>query len=115
MKSKGILLIIVITTLFIFGNTYLNSKKEYQTELSFKIGKVKITPTNSLELFNVNDEKISLWNYTLMDNEGIGVGDSIYKGACSEKLNVFKNNNATYKFYASLSPSGIFPRSWFCD
>lgn len=116
MRLKGVLIVVIVVVLFVFGNTYVSSRKEYKTELNFKISKIDITPTNSLELYDMKGEKISLWNFTLISNEGIIIGDSIYKGAFSEKLYVFKRNNDNrYKYYESVSPSGIFPLSWFCN
>lgn len=115
-KSKIVLIIAGIMILYIFGNTFINSRKEYKMELNFKISKIDVAGTNSLELYNMKGEKITLWNYILGGNEGIMVGDSISKGVCSEKLYVFKrDSNNLYKFYLSRTPSGMFPRSWFCN
>ena len=61
-------------------------------------------------------EGISFWNYSVRDKDGIVVGDSIYKGACAEKIIFFKKNGKNvYDFYLSRSPSEILPLSWFCN
>lgn len=116
LKSKIMFVIGGVMILYVFGNTFINSRIEYKTELNFKISKIDTTGTNSLELYNMKGEKIIFWNYILAGDEGIMVGDSVSMSVCSEKLYVFKrDSNNLYKLYLSRAPSGMFPRSWFCN
>lgn len=116
MKSIITRTIITAVLLFIICNTFFRSGNEYRTELNFKISKIEVSPTHSLKLFDAKGEGVLFWNYSIGDRQGIAVGDSIYKGACTEKLYVFKKDiNNKYRFYSSTLPSGIIPLSWFCN
>lgn len=116
MKSIITRSIIIVVVVFIICNTFLRSRNEYKTELNFKITKIEVSPTGSLKLFDVKGEGRLFWNYSVRDNDGIVIGDSIFKGACAETLYFYKKNkNNEYKVYLNRSPSRIFPLSWFCN
>jgi hypothetical protein len=66
-------------------------------------------------VFNKAREQIDMWNHNIRANKGVIVGDSIYKGECSEILHIFKKDiNGKYKPYLKVKPRGLFPIDWFC-
>lgn len=116
MKKKYFMIIVFISIgFYILINTFLKSRKEYRTTYNFVITKIEVTPTYSLEFFD-KSEKIVIWNYIISGNQGVEIGDSIYKKKCSKYLYIYKkNNNGKYEIYLKVSPSGLFPYEWFCD
>lgn len=99
--------------MFTYINTFLKSKKEFETKYNFVIDKIEITPTKRMVFFKDNQE-INLWNYTIMDNEDVLVGDLIYKEKCSKYLYIYrKDKQGLYKEHLKYSPRGIFS-NWFC-
>lgn len=105
--------IISSIVLFIFINTFIRSRNEYKIKYDFVITKITITPTKTLEFYN-NKEKVVLWNYIISENEGVEVGDLLYKKECSKYLYIFKKNQAgKYIEHLKVIPSGLFPFEWF--
>lgn len=114
-KKYIIVLFITGAVLFIFLNTFIRSRNEYQKSYNFVITKIDITPTNSLEFFN-KKEKIALWNYIISEDEGVEVGDLLCKKKCSKYLYIYKkNSNGNYIEYLKVAPSALFPIEWFCN
>lgn len=96
--------------------TLYNSKKEYQGEYSFVVSRVEITPTKTVELYDMKQRKIGFWSYTIMADARVNEADSVYKAPCSKFLFVFKKNNrGEYKQYLTIAPTGLFPYEWFCN
>ena len=82
---------------------------------NFIITKVEITPTHTLEVFN-NNEKIAFWNYIISENEGVEIGDLIYKKKCSKYLYIYKKNEmGKYEEHLKVNLSNLFPIEWFCN
>ncbi|AYN03970.1 hypothetical protein [Flavobacterium sp. 140616W15] len=107
--------VIVGVVLFIFLNTFIRSRNEYQKSYNFIITKVEITPTHTLEVFN-NNEKIAFWNYIISENEGVEIGDLIYKKKCSKYLYIYKKNEmGKYEEHLKVNLSSLFPIEWFCN
>lgn len=101
--------------LFIFINTFIKSKNEYKKAYNFVITKIEISPTNTLILYD-NKKKITLWNYTIMDYEGVKIGDLLCKKECSKYLYIYKKNDmGVYTVHLKVNPSGLFPFEWFCN
>lgn len=108
-------LLIIIVLLVPLINTFIQSKKEYEGEYDFRVSKIVVTPTKQLEFYTMEDKKIALWNYTIMEDEGVEVGDSIRKAKCSFYLYVLKKDSSgEYRDYMRMKPSGLFPYSMFC-
>jgi hypothetical protein len=115
MKNKYLFFSILIIGLgVIFVNTFIQSRNEYKKKFDFIITKIEITPTSTLIFYN-NDEKIEFWNYTIMKDEGVIVGDKIVKDRCSEKLFIYKKINNEYVIFLIKKPDGLFPISFFCN
>ena len=107
---------VVLMLVFPLVNTFIRSRNEYHKKYDFIISKVSITPTRQLEFYDTTGEKVSLWNYTVMDYEGVSKGDSIFKDKCSFFLYVYKKNNrGEFKEYLRIRPTGLFPHSMFCE
>lgn len=118
MNRKMLFLILMVVLMLVFPlvNTFIRSRNEYHKKYDFIISKVSITPTRQLEFYDTTGEKVSLWNYTVMDYEGVSKGDSIFKDKCSFFLYVYKKNNrGEFKEYLRIRPTGLFPHSMFCE
>lgn len=101
--------------LYIFLNTFIKSRNEYNKTYKFVITKIEITPTHTIEFYN-NKEKIVLWNYIISENEGVEIGDLLCKKECSKYLYIYrKNDMGVYTVHLKVNPSGIFPFEWFCN
>lgn len=109
----GIYALVLIVPILI---TLYNSKKEYRGEYSFVVSRVEITPTQTLELYDMKNRKIVFWSYAIMADAGVSNVDSVYKAPCSRFLFVFKKNKrGEYKQHLKIVPSGLFPYEWFCN
>jgi len=98
-----------------FLNTFVNSRNECRQAYNFVISKIEITPTSTLEFYN-NKEKIVLWNFIIPENEGVEVGDLLYKEKCSKYLYIYKKNDkGEYVVHLKVNSSGIFPCECFCN
>ncbi|MFN0290113.1 hypothetical protein [Pedobacter helvus] len=109
----GIIIILVIA--FIISNTFIHCRKEFVSGYDFEISKIGVTPTKKLRLYDMEGKEVSLWNYSVMANENVSVGDSVHKAPCSEFLYIYKRNDkGGYQEYKRKAPSGLFPYNWFC-
>ncbi|MBB2147234.1 hypothetical protein GM921_17165 [Pedobacter sp. LMG 31464] len=96
-------------------NTFIHCKKEFISGYDFVIKNISITPTKKLKLYDIDGKKVSFWNYSIMADEGVSIGDSVYKAPCAKFLYIYKKNGkGEYKEYQKLAPSGLFPYNWFC-
>ncbi|TKC06370.1 hypothetical protein FA047_13755 [Pedobacter frigoris] len=119
MKKTTIQAIIVIKMFFIvfftIANTFVNSRKEFIEGYYFVINKIRVTPTKRLILYNKEGKEFLFWNYSIMLEERLSVGDSVFKAPCSEFLYLYKKNNkGEYGKFQKISPSGLFSYKWFC-
>ena len=97
-------------------NTFIQSRNELLTNYSFIITKIDVTPTSSLNFYN-DEKEIQLWNYTIMDNEGVEKGDYLYKKTKSKYLYIYKKDKITgkYKIHLKKQPTSLFPHYWYYD
>lgn len=114
-NTKKFVIAFGLLLLFVLINTFINSRREARMEFNFKISKIHVTPTSSIELYDRNGVKTAFWNYHLMNNEGVVPGDSVFKEPCAEKLYIYKNVKGKYQLYKILTPDGMFQFSWFCN
>lgn len=104
-------MLFLFALIFIFPliNTFIRTKKEFKGKYEFTIKEVEVTPTKQLKFVDMEGKEISLWNYTIMQDQGVKQGDSIYKDKCSYYLYVFKKDNlGRYKVFKKVRPSGLF-------
>lgn len=59
-------------------------------------------------------EEILPANYTILENEGVKVGDIVYKEKCSEYLYIYREDHREKYIYLKVQPSGLFPYEYFC-
>jgi hypothetical protein len=118
MKNIGTYIILALFfsgVIFTVFNTFFHSKNEYLTSYNFKITKIEITPTKQFVFFN-GEKKIGLWNYHIMSNENVKIGDIVYKEKCSKYLYILRENedheNEEILKVSSTSP---LPIEWFCN
>ncbi|RWW91775.1 hypothetical protein [Flavobacterium cerinum] len=106
---------IFLSMIFIFFNTFFHSKNENLTFYNFKITKIEITPTKQFVFFN-GEKEIGLWNYNIMSNENVKIGDIVYKEKCSKYLYILRENedheNEEILKVVYTSP---LPIEWFCN
>lgn len=115
MKGKIIPVLGLTVLVFYVINAFVSSRRESRAEISFKISKIVTDPSSLSSFYDTEGKEISLWNFYLRD-EGLIVGDSISKKACSDELHIFKKDkNQKYEYYTSINSTGIFPLGWFCD
>lgn len=116
LKKYWPLILFVLAVFYSFGNMFFKSKEENMISYNFVISKINMSPTNSLILYN-NENEVDLWNYNIMQDEGVEVGDSVAKEKCAKYLYVYKKDKHTNKckLYLKVEPSGIFPCEWFCN
>lgn len=116
MKKKHIMIYIFLgVALFVFINTFIQTRNECKSDYNFTITKLEITPTKRL-IFYDNEKEVSLWNYIVSANTGVDVGDKLIKGKCSKYLYIYKKNDqGEYFLHLKVKPSGLFPIEWFCN
>ena len=115
MKKRFLIILLIILISSVFINTYYQSKSEYVNKYAFKISKINITPTKSLEVYEKN-KKISFWNFSLRENNNIKVGDYLIKDSCSKFLYIYrKNEHNNDSLYLTLEKNSIFPIEWLCS
>lgn len=113
--------VLVILTIFFIGiiytivNTYCSTKNEYLTFYNFKITKIEVTPTKQFVFFNKNN-KVILWNYRIMSNEDVRIGDILYKEKCSKYLYILRENeDHEMEEILKVVPTSPLPMEWFCN
>ena len=115
MKKRIMIYIFLGILLFVFINTFIQTRKECNTDYNFIITKLEISPTNRL-IFYDNEKEISLWNFIVSANSGVDVGDKLIKSKCSNSLAIYKKNDKNvYVLYLEVNSSGLFPLEWFCN
>jgi hypothetical protein len=102
------LLVMICVGAYIPINTYIKTKSELKCHYNFVIKKIIITPTKSIEVLSEN-KKIVFWNYTIMQNEGVKVGDKVFKESNSKNLLILrKNNNGINEMFLKKEPNSLF-------
>ena len=103
MKKYFVIILILIcipNTIFWLAKNDPDKKKEFNSVYSFKIAKIRVTPTKKLIFYDKDNNEIYTYNHYISDTDGVSVGDSIYKGAKSKFLNIYKKNSeGVYKLY----------------
>lgn len=95
-------------------NTYYHSKNEYRDTYAFKISKINVTLTRSLEVYDEN-KMISFWNFSLRETDNIKVGDYLIKDSCSQFLYIYrKNKKNNDSLFLTLEKNSSFPIKWLC-
>ena len=104
------ILIFILGVIFVFVNTYLNSRHVHFNEYDFVVTKVAKTPTGSAIPFN-KDIEMEMWQYQFYPEKIIKIGDSIHKGTEEKCLYIFRRDE-TEKFILadSIQPTGMY--SW---
>jgi hypothetical protein len=98
-KKYIIVYIFLIIVLFSIINPIIQKKIEYKKYYKFIITKIELTTTNSLVFYDEKKE-IYLWNYNLREDQGIKVGDLLYKKANSNYIYFYrKDKNGKYYLY----------------
>jgi len=114
MKKRFFIILIIVLISSVFINTYYQSKKEYRAKYAFKISKINITPTKSLEVYDKN-KLISFWNFSLRETDKIKVGDYLIKDSCSQFLYIYrKNAKNNDSLFLKLEKNSVFPIKWLC-
>lgn len=102
------LLVMICVGAYILINTYIKTKSELKFSYNFVIKKIIITPTKSIEVLSEN-KKITFWNYTIMQNEGVKVGDKVYKESNSRNLLILRKNiNGIDEIFLKKEPNSLF-------
>ena len=108
-------LILGAVLFFSIVNTFFKSRIENQTQYNFKITKIGWTLKNNLIIYD-GDKEIYLWNYSVKADEGIEVGDVVYKDKCSEHLFILrKNADGKYFQFRKENYTGMLPIQIFCS
>ena len=117
--NKRVLTFVIVFGILIFGiliNTFIHSRNEILNNYYFVITKIEVSPTNTLVFYN-KEKEVQLWNYTIMDDENVLVGDIIFKDKCSKYLHVLRKDKKSnkYKEFLKVQPSGILKIEWICN
>ena len=116
MKGKYVVFFFLIVILGVTVNSFIHCRAEYQKSYNFKITRIRVTPTKTMVFYNDMNEEIQLWNYSIMSNEGVSIGDSISKAPCAKTLDVFRiDSMGKSRLFLRINPQELFPLSWFCD
>jgi len=103
MKKYFVIILILIcipNTIFWLAKNDPDKKNEFNSVYSFKIAKIRVTPTKKLIFYDKDNNEIYTYNHYISDTYGVSVGDSIYKGAKSKFLNIYKKSSeGTYELY----------------
>ena len=114
-QRLGFVILIALFIIYSLANTVIQSRDVYRSNYKFEISKIKVARTGILQLYN-NGEEVFLFSYRIYDNDGVVVGDLVYKESCSENLYILRKDEAgDYKKILTVKPTGIVPREWFCD
>jgi hypothetical protein len=112
------IMIVTIAVAFVTFNIYdfFRCKREHLSEYKFIIGKIEIGSQKLMQFYNKDGVRQHLYNYRIISDMDVVVGDSIYKGPCAEFLKVYrKDANGKYKENLSLVSTSLAQREWFCN
>lgn len=108
-------IIVIVGLIFIFLNSYFQTKKECESSYNFVITKIKETPTKQWTFFN-EDKEVELWGFIVSSKEDIKAGDILYKPVCSAYIQILrKDRNGRDIVISEANYTGMFPYEWFCD
>jgi hypothetical protein len=105
-----LLFVLIFSTINSIINGIYENKKAY----NFQITKLESTPTSRLIFYDGKNE-ITLWNYTVMNNEGVQVGDYLIKGKCSEFLFINRKNESGEFIEITKSNNDSYFANLMCD
>lgn len=103
---------ICVGVLFFIGSafTYHFKRVEYQKYTYFEVDSVEITKDLSAFLYDKNNEKLTIKNFTFYRSSGIKTGDIIIKNSYSDSIKAYRKDSIgnLKEVYKAKQPETIF-------